>query len=184
MAERPWIEPEMKVADLLQHFPELEETLLQLSPAFAKLKNPILRRTVAKATSLAQAARVAGIPVGQLIRTLRCAAGQSVAPAAAEEDSGSPAPGARPAWAHSQKAKGTLDAGRLLDQGEKPVARVIQELKRLAPGEVFLVRAPFLPAPLIDLAGNSGIEAWWEETADGDVLVYFHAPEQTVVELE
>ncbi|GAB4233775.1 MAG: hypothetical protein Kow00109_06610 [Acidobacteriota bacterium] len=180
MAERPWIEPEMKVAELLQHFPELEDTLLELSPAFAKLKNPVLRRTVAKATSLAQAARVAGIPVGQLIRTLRCAAGQSAAPGGEADAAAPDDPGTRPEWARSHRAKGTLDAGRLLDQGEKPVVRVMQELKQLAPGEVYLVRAPFLPAPLIDLARNAGVEAWWEETEGGEILVYFHTPGDVV----
>lgn len=46
-----------KVAELLGAYPQLEEQLLKLSPTFAKLKNPILRRTVAKVTSLQQAAK-------------------------------------------------------------------------------------------------------------------------------
>ena len=44
---KPLITPETKVGELLTHYPELEELLLQFSPAFATLKNPILRRTVA-----------------------------------------------------------------------------------------------------------------------------------------
>ena len=48
---KPLITPETKVGELLTHYPELEELLLQFSPAFATLKNPILRRTVAQVTS-------------------------------------------------------------------------------------------------------------------------------------
>ena len=48
---------------LLEHCPELEDELLALSPAFAKLKNPILRRTVAKVATLCQAAGTGEIPV-------------------------------------------------------------------------------------------------------------------------
>ncbi|MHC4830644.1 MAG: DUF1858 domain-containing protein [Planctomycetota bacterium] len=42
------ITPETKVAQLLQHYPELEETLIAMAPAFKKLRNPVLRRSVAK----------------------------------------------------------------------------------------------------------------------------------------
>ena len=55
------ISPEMKVATLLKEYPSLEDTLYEIAPAFSKLRNPILRRTVAKATSLRQAAKVAGV---------------------------------------------------------------------------------------------------------------------------
>ncbi|MDD4434532.1 MAG: DUF1858 domain-containing protein, partial [Parabacteroides sp.] len=48
----------MKVAELLNDYPEIEDTLLSLSPAFAKLRNPVLRKTVARVTTLQQAAKV------------------------------------------------------------------------------------------------------------------------------
>ena len=48
-----------KIATLLKVYPELEERLIELVPAFDKLRNPILRRTIAKVTSLQQAAAMA-----------------------------------------------------------------------------------------------------------------------------
>jgi hypothetical protein len=42
------ITPQTKVGELLDAYPELESILFELSPAFAKLKNPILRKTVAR----------------------------------------------------------------------------------------------------------------------------------------
>jgi len=66
-----------KVANLLESYPELEDILMELSPVFSKLKNPVLRRTIAKVTSLQQAAGVAGISPPLLIQKLRKAAGLS-----------------------------------------------------------------------------------------------------------
>ena len=66
-----------KVVELLEAYPQLEEQLLNLSPTFAKLKNPILRRTVAKVTSLQQAAKIAGISPARMVQALRKAVGLS-----------------------------------------------------------------------------------------------------------
>ena len=46
------ITSQTKVAELLEHFPELEETLIAMAPPFKKLRNPVLRRSVAKVASL------------------------------------------------------------------------------------------------------------------------------------
>ena len=46
------IEPVTKIAALLDHYPELEDVLIGMAPPFKKLKNPILRKSVAKVASL------------------------------------------------------------------------------------------------------------------------------------
>ena len=74
MSERPDITPDMKVGELLRFYPELEDELVAVAPTFEKLRNPVLRRTVAKVTTLRQAARVGGVTVGEIIGRLRCAA--------------------------------------------------------------------------------------------------------------
>ncbi|WP_373732210.1 DUF1858 domain-containing protein, partial [Bacteroides heparinolyticus] len=71
------ITPDTKVAELLDRFPQLETAMLKLSPAFAALKNPVLRKTVAKVTSLQQAAKVGGINVVEMVTILRKEAGLS-----------------------------------------------------------------------------------------------------------
>lgn len=72
------ITPATKVAELLDCYPELEEIMLSFSGAFAKLKNPVLRKTVAKITPLQQAAKVADIDVVYMVNELRKAIGLPV----------------------------------------------------------------------------------------------------------
>ncbi|MFH0843803.1 MAG: DUF1858 domain-containing protein [Bacteroidota bacterium] len=49
------ITPKTKVLQLIETFPELEEVLINAVPAFEKLKNPVLRKTVARIATLQQA---------------------------------------------------------------------------------------------------------------------------------
>ncbi len=50
------ITPQTKVKELLDAYPELEPVLIDMAPAFKKLRNPVLRRTIARVTSIKQAA--------------------------------------------------------------------------------------------------------------------------------
>jgi uncharacterized protein (DUF2249 family) len=151
------ITPDTKIGDLLEAFPPLEDVLIGLSPTFAKLKNPVLRRTVAKVASIRQAAQVGGVPLGRMINALREAAGQKPADVAAD---GMPAAAARPKWAADAQIAGTLDARPMLERGEHPMPEVMAALGRLEAGRVYLLITPFVPAPLIDLAAKKGFEAW------------------------
>jgi hypothetical protein len=55
MAGRPPITKDTRVAALLRDYPETEELLIGMSPAFTKLRNPVLRRSVARVATLGQA---------------------------------------------------------------------------------------------------------------------------------
>ena len=69
------ITQETKISEILNEWPELEQTLLGLSPAFARLQSPLLRKTVARVTSVKQAATIAGIDSSHMLTMLRKAAG-------------------------------------------------------------------------------------------------------------
>ena len=70
------ITPSTKVGALLDRYPELEEVLIGIAPPFKKLKNPMLRKSVAKVASLRQAAAAARLPVEDLVNKLRASIGQ------------------------------------------------------------------------------------------------------------
>lgn len=170
------ITPETKVGELLDCYPELEATLLSLSSAFAKLRNPVLRRTVAKVTTLRHAAQVAGISVSKMVNELRAAAGL---PETTGEEGAAPSPPPdRPVWLRDDRIAMRLDIRPLLDRGESPLGTVLAQLRQLQPGGILELTAPFVPAPLIELAGNRKLEAWWRREDSEKVLVYFFSPHQ------
>jgi hypothetical protein len=160
----------MKVAALLDDFPELETLLYEIAPSFAKLRSPMLRRTVAKATSLRQAAKVAEVELAMLINRLREAAGQSALTDCSSDDTtGATAPN----WVERDRIKQTLDARAQIERGEQPMAAILADLKKTAGTEVYELLTPFAPAPLVDLAVKQGFEAWSTPPEDGLVRTFF-----------
>ena len=76
MSKELLINPKTKIGDLLDRYPELEDVLIDLVPTFKKLRNPVLRKTIARMTSLQQASVVGGIDLNKLINKLRQSVGQ------------------------------------------------------------------------------------------------------------
>ena len=61
------ISPETKINDLLTAYPFLIEFLAERYPAFSKLKNPLLRKTVGKVATLSKASAMGGVPLNTLL---------------------------------------------------------------------------------------------------------------------
>jgi len=149
------ITPQTRVAELLEAHPGLEDALVAAAPAFAKLRNPVLRATVARFATLAHAAQVSGVPLPELMRVVRGAVGAEE-PACAEA-SGAPEVDAQwPPWFREASVLERLDAGALLAAGEHPWVRVAKAMAEEPPGATLIVRSEFVPAPLLDRAREKG----------------------------
>ena len=150
--------PSTKVGALLDRYPQLEDVLISLAPPFKKLKNPLLRKGVAKVASLQHAAVAGGIPLGELINRLRAAVGQSTL---APED----LPGAfsylsgKPEWFDPAKIVTSIDE-RAADPDKMPVASVLQAATRLHSAEIIELITTFIPAPGIDIMKKKGFLVW------------------------
>lgn len=153
------VNPTTKIGPLLDAHPQLEEVLIELSPEFRRLRNPLLRRTVARVATLEQAAQIGGVPVRELVGRLRNALGQ-----ASPEGDPVPAGGAEaappPPWVSAATPVCTLSADEILAGGRTPVAVLSERLAAAAHGQVVLLRAPFHPAPLVDAVKAKGYEVF------------------------
>lgn len=154
------ITPETKVGDLLSAYPALEPVLVAQAPAFANLKNPILRRTVARVATLAQAARVGGLDARALVRALRAAAGQEPGdPGAGDAVGQAHASRPAPAWYREDLVVASVDADAMLARGEHPLGLVNQKARQLGEGQMLVIDSGFVPAPLVDALRARGYEA-------------------------
>ena len=165
------ITPDTKIGPLLDRYPQLEAPLMKLSPAYAKLKNPLLRKTVAKVATLQQVAKIGEVSIGVLINTLRKELGieeQWKSGAANKSDTDSV-----PEWFAQTKIAALLDAAPILEAGEHPLGRVMSDLEKLKAGEIYELITPFVPAPLLDAVNKKGFEVWSQKQSDGSVRSYF-----------
>jgi hypothetical protein len=107
--------------------------LIGLAPPFKKLKNPLLRKRVAKVASLKHAA--AGIEVHDLVNKL------------GSEDAGSTASyfSAEPDWFSTLNIVKSIDE-RTASQDKMPIAVVLQEASHLQAGDILELVTAF-PRP-------------------------------------
>lgn len=160
------ITPATRVGELLDAYPELEEVLIAAAPPFAKLANPVLRRTIARVTSLERAAQVGGIPVRDLVLRLREAAGLASADDLPADEEAANADGPAP-WVDAARVRWTVDADVLLENGTHPISEVQRRALALEGDDVGLIRSSFRPAPLIELLEGQGFRTAVVRSGDG-----------------
>ena len=59
-----------KIADIIAKYPAMKEKLMQRSPKFQNLSNPVMLQTVARFASVADAARMAGEDLDEFLAFL------------------------------------------------------------------------------------------------------------------
>jgi hypothetical protein len=166
--------PSTKVAALLDRYPELEDILIGLAAPFKKLKNPFLRKGVAKVASLRQAAAVGGMPVGELVNKLRAAVGQE--PIASENFGRTISYfSSQPEWFDAAKIVASIDE-TVTDPDKMPIVTVLQRAATLQPGELLELVTTFLPAPGIEIMKRKGLLVWSAQQTPESIRTYVSKP--------
>ena len=153
------ITPNTRVGELLEAHPELEDGLITLVPAFAKLRNPVLRATLAKVATLEHAALVGDIPLPDLIGHLRRALGQAGEPMAAPAASAGEATDSWPPWYQAEDVVAELSVAEVLAAGDHPLALSRKLLLGGSPDAIVVLASDFEPAPLLEQVRRQGILA-------------------------
>lgn len=164
------ISPKTKVGELLDAFPQLEDVLLELSPSFAKLKNPILRKTVARVASLQQAAIVGGLRVDEMVNRLRKEVGQDLF--GGESENAQYLEASPPDWFDDARIVRQFDATPIINAGSSPMADILALAKELQSDEILEIKTPFVPAPIIDMLKDKGFKSFSLQKGD-EVVSYF-----------
>jgi len=152
------ITPDTTVGALLRTYPQLDEPLACLVPAYGAL-SPALRASVAAGLTIQQLATNGHVPLEPLVTGLRAASGVPDAATVA---------GDRPAWVTAASRMVTFDARPMLAAGAHPVQAVMAGLAALGDGEVFELLTPFVPGPLTDMARAHGFVA--HSVWDGEIV--------------
>lgn len=162
-----------KIADLLKEHPEALEAIISLSPRFNKLRNPLLRKIMAKRTTIAMASKVGGCSIGDFFDKL-APLGFAIDVTVQAEDLESPSH--KPLFVEDVDAAHLieLDVRAQLETGKDPFDRIMQAVKQLKDGEVLKIVNTFEPTPLIHLLGKKGFETYTEQLGDQLVHTYFH----------
>lgn len=165
------ITPKTRVGELLDAYPQLEPVLMELAPAFRKLKNPVLRKTVGKVATLQQAAALGNIPVTEIINTLRAEVGQELFN---ESNIQGEINFKEPEWFLEDNVTVRFDATKLINDGQNPMQEIFSHLEMTGSGEVFMLSTPFVPAPIIELIQKKGYAHYCHQIGQEECYTYFH----------
>ena len=166
---KPLITPQTRIGEFLDNYPELEDLLISLSPAFQKLKNPVLRRTIGRVATFQQVAVVGNIPLETIINSLRKAAGQNETNKIMSTNNNLEE---KPSWFDAASVSETLDAREMLQAGQHPLAEAIKRTSEMKPGQIFELITPFTPMPLIEKITDKGFSAYVKTVTDTEIHVF------------
>ncbi|NLO70643.1 MAG: DUF1858 domain-containing protein [Porphyromonadaceae bacterium] len=162
------ITPDTKISELLKNYPQLESVLIKFSPTFSALKNPVLRRTVAKVTSLQQAAKVGNVSVVDMVDKLRSVVGQ---PPLSEEiemgENSEYSPEFTP-----DKITHHFDARPIIEAGDHPKDAILDLANTMKTDECIEILTPFPPVPIADLLRKKGFSVTMLQPKGGVVKTY------------
>jgi hypothetical protein len=155
---------------MLDNYPELEETLIGIAPPFKKLKNPFLRKSVAKVATLKHVASVGNVPLNELINKLRQTVGQSVTDEFYEDENYFQD---MPDWFSRDKIAISFDEAKIEDKTRMTLATILIEAKDVKKGEIIELTTTFLPAPGIDRMKAKGYSVWTVKEEENLIKTYF-----------
>lgn len=162
------INSQTKIGELLEVYPQLEDTLLALSPSFAKLKNPILRKTIGRIASLRQVADIGNIEIGELVNTLRKAIGEDTIDTSIPTENSSEM---KPKWIDESELVITFDATEIIESGGNPMSEIIAQAKSLSHNQTMLLITPFKPIPILEILEVKNYQTWSYEV-DNKIYSY------------
>lgn len=171
------ITKDSKIGGILKKYPHLLDILVNYNPHFKLLKKSLLRNTIAKLATVEKAAKVAGVSLRGLLKELNHAVGYELSHT---ELAGIPelkrGPEFPPPEVTSVKTEDivTLDAREMLHRGEEPFGKIMEAVRSLKQGQIFLLEAIFEPGPLYDLLEKKGFLSYTEKVADEHYKVYFY----------
>jgi uncharacterized protein (DUF2249 family) len=175
-----------RVADVIARDPRLIEVFVAVAPAFARLRNPALRKVMARLVTVQQAARMAGVETDELLERLNGGAGQRedtektmegmVREVDVEREPGLDGPAGLP-----EELAG-VDPSRLVDldvradlrSGIEPFSRIMAARRDVPANGVLRLRAIFEPVPLYAVMGKQGFRHWTEQLGEEDWRVWFY----------
>jgi hypothetical protein len=164
-------------------------TLMWLAPEFERLRYPKLRRAMAGRVSVSQAARIARIPLTEILYVLNLAVGEDETEISKQlnlsslddfqyKDTNVPVKPADIATAKETHENVVfVDLMKQADEKRDPMPAIIKGLLSLKrPSDILLLRHPFDPIPLRDMFAQRGFATWAEERKLGEWFIYFYRP--------
>lgn len=161
-----------KIAPILKQHPQALEAIVSISPAFQKLRNPLLRKVMAGRTSLQTASKHGGCTVEDFFQKLEPLGFQIDRSTSAVDDEKKPVPLFITTLTKEQLIE--LDVRPVIASGSDPLSIIMNKVKEVKPGQVLKIINTFEPTPLITMLEKKGFETYVDDVGNNLVETYFY----------
>ena len=166
------INADTKIAAILKKDPTALESIISISPMFAKLRNPLLRKIMAVRTSLQMAANMGGCTLQDFYDKLSGPNFETGPLTGTTTFTNQPLP------VQLKDLSGQdiihLDVRPIIDSGGDPLTLILEKIKLVKPGQALKISNSFEPAPLIALLQKKGFESSTSIVGPKLVETYFY----------
>lgn len=164
-----------RISTVLARDARMLDVLLAASPSFSHLRNPLLRKTMAKLATVEHAARVARIDPQDLLTRLNAALAGEAVPDEPIRRTDAPVEPTLPLSLARLSAEEIVECDVRADlrAGREPLNTIMAAARRVGPGQALRLRAIFEPVPLYPVLARKGFTHFTERVADDDWCVWF-----------
>ena len=166
-----------KIAPILKQNPQALEAIVSISPAFQKLRNPLLRKVMAGRTSLQTASKHGGCSVEDFFQKLEPLGFEIDRSTTAVDEEKKPVPSFVTTLTKEQLIE--LDVRPVIASGSDPLSIIMEKIKEVKPGQVLKIINTFEPTPLIALLEKKGFETYVDRLNFNLVETYFYRKENS-----
>ena len=164
------VTPDTTVHNLLEAYPELEDVLINIAPPFKKLKNPLLRKSVAKVATIKHVSSVGNVPLNELLYKIREATGQETKTEFYEDKNYF---SDKPEWFSKDKIVLSITEDELIEKDKMTLIVILEKAKDVKTGSIIELITSFLPAPGIDILKFKGYSVWTKKESEDLIKSYF-----------
>ncbi len=159
-----------KISELISADKASIDAIAGVAKPFHRLKNPILRKVMASRVTIAEAAKMGGCQVTDIVSALTPLGFEYEATEISQAETGQ-----RPEWLTAAENNVIrYDVRPIIESGTDPLKAILGKFKDVAPGDILCIINSFVPTPLIRLLEQEKAAASYVETiSDNEFHTYF-----------
>ncbi|MCP3931713.1 MAG: DUF2249 domain-containing protein [Bacteroidetes bacterium] len=180
------IDKNTKIATLINENSEAIEAIASINKHFRKLKNPILRKVLAKRVTIEDAAKIGNVSVSAFMEKLQ-SIGFEIEESKSKEPQTIDQSDKKDVMQNNKFDLTnvlTLDVRPDIQGGVDPFKRIMKTIKTIPEGQVLKIVNTFEPIPLINLLKSKGFQSYVERPEAGIVHAFFKKVKGSVSEME
>jgi len=184
------ITKELKISKLLAQYPQIIDVLIEVSPHFKKLRNPVLRKALAGRVNVEQAARIANVDVNVLLSKLNNSINNfpkeinSINKNSERKTVMGDVKMQENTYKIDKNKVVTFDVRPIISGGKDPLKFILAKVKELKNDEVLLLINSFEPVPLYDVLGEKGYAHKTEKEGETFKIYFYKDSNLNIVEEE